>query len=105
MSVCPQGVVVLAAFEDANGNFTGRKALYFDSTTTLGSMMDEASGSALLLEICEFATQPQFLNWRHCQIGDALLWDSCFMMHRREPFDPSRRRLMKRTTIFLLSAI
>jgi hypothetical protein len=29
------------------------------------------------------------------------LWDNGFTMHRREPFDPTARRLMKRTTMFL----
>jgi taurine dioxygenase len=81
---------------------TGRKALYLDSTTTVGiDGMDQASGSALLQEIYEFATQPEFVYRHHWQVGDALLWDNGFTMHRREPFDPSARRLMKRTTIFL----
>jgi alpha-ketoglutarate-dependent taurine dioxygenase len=30
-----------------------------------------------------------------------LLWDNGFTMHRREPFDPDARRLMKRSTIIL----
>jgi taurine dioxygenase len=81
---------------------TGRKALYLDSTTTIGvDGMDEASGAALLDEIYEFATRPEFTYCHHWQIGDALLWDNGFTMHRREPFDPLARRLMKRTTIFL----
>jgi taurine dioxygenase len=81
---------------------TGRKALYLDSTTTVGvEGMDEASGSALLEEIYGFATRPEFVYRHHWQVGDALLWDNGFTMHRREPFDPSARRLMKRTTIFL----
>ena len=81
---------------------TGRKALYLDSTTTVGiDGMDEASGAALLGEIYEFATQSEFVYRHHWQVGDALLWDNGFTMHRREPFDPSARRLMKRTTIFL----
>ena len=81
---------------------TGRKALYFDSTTTVGiDGMDETSGSALLREVYEFATQSEFVYRHHWQVGDALLWDNGFTMHRREPFDPSARRLMKRTTIFL----
>ena len=81
---------------------TGRKALYLDSTTTVAiDEMDEASGAALLEEIYEFATRPQFVYRHHWQVGDALLWDNGFTMHRREPFDPSARRLMKRTTIFL----
>jgi hypothetical protein len=29
------------------------------------------------------------------------MWDNGLTMHRREPFDPTARRLMKRTTIFL----
>ena len=81
---------------------TGRKALYLDSTTTVGiEGMDEASGLALLEEIYEFATRPEFMYRHRWQVGDALLWDNGFTMHRREPFDPSARRLMKRTTIFL----
>jgi taurine dioxygenase len=81
---------------------TGRKALYLDSTTTVGiDGMNEASGAALLEEIYDFATRPEFTYCHHWQIGDALLWDNGFTMHRREPFDPLARRLMKRTTIFL----
>ena len=81
---------------------TGRKALYLDSTTTVGiDGIDEASGSALLDDIYEFATQPKFTYCHHWQVGDALLWDNGFTMHRREPFDPTARRLMKRTTMFL----
>ncbi len=81
---------------------TGRKALYLDSTTTVGiDGMDDASGAALLEEIYEFATRPEFVYRHHWQVGDVLLWDNGFTMHRREPFDPSARRLMKRTTMFL----
>jgi len=81
---------------------TGRTALYLDSTTTVGIYgMDETSGAALLEEIYQFATRPEFVYRHHWQVGDALLWDNGFTMHRREPFDPSARRLMKRTTIFL----
>ncbi len=81
---------------------TGRKALYLDSTTTIGiEDMNDTSGSALLEEIYEFATRQDFVYRHHWRVGDALLWDNGFTMHRREPFDPSARRLMKRTTIFL----
>ena len=60
--------------------------------------MGEASGSALL-EGYEFATRPEFVYQHNWQIGNALLWDNGFTMHRS--FHPSARRLMKRTTIFL----
>ena len=78
---------------------TGRKALYLDSTTTTG--IDGVDGSALLEEIYTFATRPQFVYRHHWQVGDAVLWDNGLTMHRREPFDPLARRLLKRTTIFL----
>ena len=81
---------------------TGKLALYLDSTTTIGiEGLDDASGDALLDEIYESATRPEFVYRHHWQVGDALLWDNGFTMHRREPFDPSARRLMKRTTMFL----
>ena len=81
---------------------TGRKALYLDSKTTIGiDGMSEASGSALLDEIYEFATRPEFVYRHEWQVGDVVMWDNGSTMHRREPFDPMARRLMKRTTIFL----
>jgi taurine dioxygenase len=81
---------------------TGKRALYLDSTTTIGiEGMDDASSAALLEDIYEWATRPEFVYRHDWQVGDAVLWDNGFTMHRREPFDPSARRLMKRTTIFL----
>jgi len=35
-SVSRRGVAAAAAMEDANGDLTGRKVLYLDSTTTAG---------------------------------------------------------------------
>jgi taurine dioxygenase len=81
---------------------TGRRALYLDSTTTIGiEGVDDASGSALLDEIYNFATRPEFVYRHEWQVGDVVMWDNGSTMHRREPFDPTARRLMKRTTIFL----
>ena len=81
---------------------TGRKALYLDFTTTIGiDGMDDASGAALLDEIYRFATRPEFVYRHDWQVGDVVMWDNGSTMHRREPFDPAARRLMKRTTIFL----
>jgi taurine dioxygenase len=81
---------------------TGEKALYLDSTTTVGiEGMDAAAGLALLDRIYEAATQPAHIYTHSWQVGDLLLWDNGFTMHRREPFDPAARRLMKRSTIIL----
>jgi taurine dioxygenase len=81
---------------------TGDKALYLDRTTTVGiAGMDDAAGVALLDEIYEAAIRPAHVYTHHWQVGDLLLWDNGFTMHRREPFDADARRLMKRTTMIL----
>lgn len=81
---------------------TGEKSLYLDRTTTIGvEGMDAASGAALLDEVYEAALRPAHI-YTHCwQPGDLVMWDNGFTMHRREPFDPNARRLLKRTTILL----
>jgi len=85
-----------------NHPVTGAKALYLDSTTTTGiAGMAEEAGAALLDEIYEAAIRPECIYTHHWQVGDLLLWDNGFTMHRREPFDPAARRLMKRTTMIL----
>jgi taurine dioxygenase len=84
---------------------TGEKALYLDSTTTVGVLgMNAGEGAALLDEIYAHATRPDFVYRHSWQVGDIVAWDNGLTMHRREPFDPSARRLMKRTTIFLSPA-
>jgi taurine dioxygenase len=85
-----------------NHPVTGKKALYLDFTTTVGiEGLDAADGSLLLDEIYACATQPEFVYRHNWQVGDIVAWDNGLTMHRREPFDPAARRLMKRTTIFL----
>jgi len=81
---------------------TGDRSLYLDSTTTIGiDYMDTASGLALLDELYRCATRDEFVYAHQWQVGDLVLWDNGFTMHRRTPFDPGARRLMKRMTMSL----
>jgi taurine dioxygenase len=81
---------------------TGNRSLYLDSTTTVGiDYMDTASGLALLDEVYESATRDEFVYAHQWQVGDLVVWDNGFTMHRRTPFDPGARRLMKRMTMNL----
>jgi taurine dioxygenase len=81
---------------------TGDRSLYLDSTTTIGiDYMDTASGLALLDEVYEHATRDEFVYAHRWQVGDLVLWDNGVTMHRRTPFDPGARRLMKRMTMRL----
>jgi taurine dioxygenase len=81
---------------------TGDRSLYLDTTTTVGiDYMDTASGLALLEEVYQSATRDEFVYAHQWQVGDLVLWDNGFTMHRRTPFDPGARRLMKRMTMNL----
>ena len=81
---------------------TGDRSLYLDATTTIGiDYMDTTSGLALLDEVYASATRDEFVYAHRWQVGDLVLWDNGFTMHRRTPFDPGARRLMKRMTMNL----
>jgi taurine dioxygenase len=81
---------------------TGDRSLYLDSTTTIGiDYMDISSGMALLDEVYAAATRDEFVYAHQWQVGDLVVWDNGFTMHRRTPFDPGARRLMKRMTMNL----
>lgn len=81
---------------------TGDRSLYLDSTTTTGvDGIDPLSGLGLLEEVYAAATRPEFVYAHEWQVGDLLLWDNGFTMHRRDAFDPAARRLMKRMTMQL----
>lgn len=77
---------------------TGRKTLFISpSSADSVEGMDEAAGQTLLAQLMEHATQEQFI-WRHTwQPGDLIMWDNRCTLHRREAFDNSQRRLMRRT--------
>jgi taurine dioxygenase len=79
---------------------TGRKALFLGrrrNAFVMGMPVEESD--RLLNELWDFATRPEFTWVQTWKAGDAVLWDNRCVMHRREPFDPSLRRLMHRTQI------
>jgi len=79
---------------------TGRKALYVSPGVTVRIVgIPEDESAALLRELHAWATRPEFVYEHRWSIGDGVLWDNACTIHRREPFDPEQRRLMKRTTI------
>jgi alpha-ketoglutarate-dependent 2,4-dichlorophenoxyacetate dioxygenase len=79
---------------------SGRNALYIAAHAShiLGMPIDE--GQALLAELMEFATQPQFVYRHPWQVGDLVIWDNRCTMHRATPFDATDHvRDLRRTTI------
>ena len=79
---------------------TGRKSLYLGSHAShiLGRHVEE--GRALLRELLEFATQPQFVCRHVWRQHDLVMWDNRCVLHRGRPWDERRyRRVMHRTTV------
>ena len=81
---------------------TGEKALYLDPVTAAGiEGWPEDEGRELIAEIRAHATKPPFVYAHQWQIGDVVMWDNGFLMHRRDEFDPDALRWLKRTTLYL----
>ena len=79
---------------------SGRNALYIASYASHIVGMPVEDGQALLAELIEFATQPQFVYRHKWQVGDLVIWDNRCTMHRATPFAATDHvRDMRRTTI------
>lgn len=79
---------------------TGRKSLFLGRRRNAHVMgLPHAESQALLDELWAFAARPEFTWVQRWKQNDVLIWDNRCVMHRRDPFDASLRRLMHRTQI------
>ncbi|MFT5446025.1 MAG: alpha-ketoglutarate-dependent 2,4-dichlorophenoxyacetate dioxygenase [Gammaproteobacteria bacterium] len=79
---------------------TGKKALYVGSHAGGIVGMADEEARALIDELLEFATQPQYIYTHQWQENDAVLWDNRAVVHRGRPFARDTfPRIMIRTTI------
>ena len=79
---------------------TGRDALFLGRRLNAYIMGLELEDSeALLDELWAHATQDALTWYQEWQTGDLVLWDNRCVMHRRNAFDGSQRRIMHRTQI------
>jgi taurine dioxygenase len=79
---------------------TGRRALFLGrrpNSYVVGT--EVAESEALLDALWKHATQPRFAFCHEWQVGDLLMWNNLAVLHRRDPFDASFRRVMHRTQI------
>lgn len=84
-----------------NHPVNGRPALFLSEiwVRRFEGLPDEES-QALVREILEFATQPEFTYVHKWRAGDVIIWDNRNSMHKACPFDEENtRRRMHRTTI------
>ncbi len=79
---------------------TGRKALYVNEGHTTGvAGMAEEEGRALLSELFEFSTRPEFTYRHKWQRHDVLFWDNRRALHHALPYDQQYTRHMHRVTV------
>ncbi len=79
---------------------TGRDALFLGRRRNASIVGLPLAESELLLdELWAHATRPEFTWHQEWRVGDLVLWDNRCVMHRRNAFDSSARRVMHRTQI------
>jgi taurine dioxygenase len=79
---------------------TGRRSLFLGrrrNAHVMGLPQDESQ--RLLDTLWRHATKPEFTWVQRWRQGDVLIWDNRCVMHRRDSFESSLRRLMHRTQI------
>lgn len=77
-----------------------REGLYLASHAERIVGMPHDQGRALLAELMEFSTRPEFVYAHVWHPGDLLMWDNRSTMHRAMPFDETKYvRELRRTTV------
>ncbi len=78
----------------------GRRSMWLGSHAAGIAGMDEAAGRALLDELTEWSTQPDFTYRHRWKVGDLVMWDNRCSMHKAMPYElADARRVLQRTTI------
>ncbi len=77
----------------------GRKSLLIGATAAEVVGWPAIRSTALLNQLLEWSTQPEFVLRHKWNRGDLVVWDNTGMLHRACTFEPTSRRLMHRTTL------
>jgi alpha-ketoglutarate-dependent taurine dioxygenase len=78
---------------------TGRRSLFIGRHAQRIEQLPDDEGRALLDELLDFACRPPRVYRHHWSAGDLVLWDNRCMGHRGRPWDTSKPRIMRRTTV------
>jgi alpha-ketoglutarate-dependent 2,4-dichlorophenoxyacetate dioxygenase len=79
---------------------SGRKALFIAAHTMDVEGMPKEEGRALIKQLIEHATQPQYVFNVKWHVGDMVIWDNLCSMHRGGDYDYAKYpRDMRRTTV------
>jgi len=78
---------------------SGRKSIYLSSHAGRIRGMEDPEAKMLLMDLSEFATQPQFVHTHVWKVGDLVMWDNRCTMHRAREYDETEVRDLHRTTV------
>ncbi len=79
---------------------TGRKSIYLASHAGRVVGLPDGEGRALIDQLLDHATQPQFVYSHRWRQDDLVIWDNRCTLHRGMPFDDQRwPRDMQRATV------
>jgi alpha-ketoglutarate-dependent taurine dioxygenase len=80
---------------------SGAKTLYIGNHASRILGIPEEKGDALLLELLEHATQPQFICTHRWQDGDLVMWDNRCLLHQAlANYEVAKhRRVLHRTVV------
>ena len=79
---------------------SGRKSLFIAAHTMDVEGLPKEEGRALIRQLIEHATQPQYVFSVNWNVGDLVIWDNLCSMHRGGDYDYAKyKRDMRRTTV------
>ena len=78
--------------------YLGRRELAY----VVGFALDESE--QLLDEVWHYAAMSENVWTQQWEVGDVIIWDNRRVLHRRDGFDQSQRRLMKRCQVMSAAA-
>ena len=79
---------------------TGKKALLIGAYGVRIVNWPTEKGKALLTELLDWATQPQFVYRHNWRVNDLLVYDNRCCLHRGRPWDRNKyKRILHRTTL------
>ena len=79
---------------------TGQKVLYLGRREwAYVPGLDLEESETLLDELWQYAALPEFVFRQVWQVNDVIIWDNRRVLHRRDDFEQSERRLMKRCQV------
>lgn len=77
---------------------SGYKTLYFSPNHAKWiDGLAESESNELIQFLTNHLTDPQFIHCHQWHANDLVMWDNRTTMHRRDSFDNTQRRVMKRT--------